>query len=458
MSADIDYEAELLKALGETPDDVDLTADDIASAPPKQLSQTALELDDWSIRRGAEWANSDDGRLFEPAGESRELVAADMLASAWEPKPRTVEACEDARRHHFLSSMMQTPDYEKLHRSTKLDDVASELAAASFTKQYFELAKMEEPEDELERDGQALQHAMEAIKEAKSEVDTLGEARKSLGGDGAEDGGSMGIDEVRRLYQEIRSNQALRMIMELSGRYRRLAKSMQQAKPIHGNDEVVGVTFDNDLSRVLPVELAIIDDEDLEFEFLRRYAENSLMVREMKSSEAEARGPIVIVVDESGSMHGDPISHAKAMALSILWIAEHQNRWACLVGFAGGTDGNFLVVPPGKRDRNALIEWLTHFYGGGTTCDVPLVTLPDRWESLGCPAGRTDIITITDACVRVPPEVKTRFNAWKTSHEVRMNTIVISDEPGDLANVSDQVFKIKELNLESEGVSECLSL
>lgn len=453
--------ASLIASLSQAPADFQLDAQpEQQAAAAAKLSPTAFKLDDWSMRRGKNWAETEAAKLLDPAGDNRDMIASDMLAAAWEPKPQLQDAatCEDARRHHFLSSMMQTPDYQKLHRATRLDDVASELAAASFAKQFFSLIEQPEPDDDLDRDSQALQAAAKAVADAGGEVETLVEARNALAGDQDGDGSAMSVANVKAIFDQIRNNGMLRRVMELSGRYRRLAKSIQAAKPVHGNDEMVGVTFDNDLSRVLPVELAIIDDEDLEYEFLRRYAENSLIVREMRSCEAEAAGPIVIIVDESGSMDGEPIAHAKAMALSILWVAQHQNRWACLVGFAHQDDGNFLVVPPGKRDQDALLAWLTHFYDGGTRCTVPLETVPRRWQELGCPAGKTDIITITDTCLSVPMGTQARFNAWKQANNVRMNTIVIGEEPGDFARVSDQVFKIEELNLEAQGVSECLSV
>jgi uncharacterized protein with von Willebrand factor type A (vWA) domain len=268
----------------------------------------------------------------------------------------------------------------------------------------------------------------------------------------------MNAEEVKRLYGKIRGNQTLRRIMEISGRYRRMAKALQMSKPVHGNDETVGIEFDNDLSRIVASELVSLSDELLEYDFLRRFTERQLMVRETRSVESETRGPIVIVVDESGSMHGPPVENAKAMALSILWIAEHQKRWACLVGFAGSTEGNFLVVPPGKRDVNAIMDWLVHFYSGGTTMDVPLDVLPKKWSKLGCPEGRTDIIQITDAYVDVPAKLEHSFLKWKAEHDVKMNTIVIGSDPGDLARVSDRVWKINELNLDADGIADCLSI
>lgn len=465
---------DLSRLMDETPINADAGIDDVQStqAPP---SPTALKLDRWSMRRGKDWSTKTkvapvvgDDLTRNPIG-NRERFLADMLAAAWDPYPQLADNTEVPHLQHFISTMMQTPDYQSLHAQTRLDDIASEIAAASFAKQYIEYAKEdgtspdtqpsegESEDDKLDRDAKALGAAKAAMTDAKKDVQQLNDMRDGLGGDGA-DPSTMNAERVRELFSQVRSNRQLRKIMELAGRYIRLAQSMQRSKTVHGADETVGIEYSDDLSRILASEYAYLDDEDLELEFFRRFTERSLMSREVKSTEDEARGPIVLVVDESGSMRGDKVEHAKAMALAILWVAEHQKRWACLVGFAGATSGNFLVVPPGKRDINSLVAWLEHFFGGGTSCDVPLDVLPSKWEELGCPAGKTDIIQITDAIVDVPADTVERFISWKIAHEVKMNTIVIGAEPGDMAQVSDRWWSVNQLDLETDGVSQCLSV
>lgn len=427
---------------------------------PEPPSPTALRLDRWSIKRGKEWVQDQQvSDALSLAGDRMEHIAADFLAAAWEPRPELAKKSMDARLHHFIESLMQTPEYEKLHRITRLDDITSEMAALSFARQWFDMTEQDEPEDELDRDSQALQAATQACKQAKEEVDSAEATRKALGiGKGGESESSLSASEIKELFEQVRDNNSLRRIMELAGKYRRLSQSMQRNKVTHGHDEVVGIEFGNDLSRIVPSELLMLADDDLELEFFRRFAENALMLRDMRSTASEVSGPIVIIVDESGSMNGERIAHAKAMALSILWVAEHQKRWACLVGFAEEDHCNILTVPPGKRDISALLQWLEHFYAQGTSPVVPLVTVPNKWNELGCPKGRTDIITITDARLDVSAEMAQRYNAWRAAEQVKTNTIVIGDNIGDMEGVSDRWWSIDELNLESDGVSACLSI
>ena len=475
---------ELLAALDLTPEElgpIDLGQEPGSGPPPgPPPSPTALDLDDWSLRRGAETLDGDvlgpilDGQEREQA----ELAAADCLAAAFEPSPRLAERCTDEIRGRYFTQLMETPDYQALHAETRLDVVASELAAGHFAQGYVALTQQEEeqetpPDDaggppasaeeearqEMKKDIRALGAAARALQGASEDVDDLQEARRSLGGDGPQEGQSCPAEEVRQRFERIRNNRQLRRIMELAGRYRRLAQAKQRQKTRHGRDDMVGVTLGADLAALVPSELAALVDEDLELDALRRFLERAMMQRDYRGLEPKARGPIVVVVDESGSMRGEPIATAKAFALAMAWVARHQRRWIALVGFAGSSEGNFLVMPPDKWNQSALIDWLEHMYGGGTSMDVPLETLPNKWGELGCPEGDTDVIQITDALVDIPDDLRDGFLLWKAKAQAKYYTLVLdSDDPGDLAAVSDRVWCLPNLDLGQDAIQELMGL
>jgi uncharacterized protein with von Willebrand factor type A (vWA) domain len=251
----------------------------------------------------------------------------------------------------------------------------------------------------------------------------------------------------------------LKRICELAGRYRRVAQSRQRRKVTHGLDDMIGVVLDGDLGRLLPQELAKLCLPEFEDDTLRRLVERQCMCREYRATEPVGKGPIVVVVDESGSMQGEKVHTAKALALALAWIARQQRRWCALIAFSGGTDGRLLPLPPGRWDENALADWLTAFLGGGTSCDVPLVELPNRyWKELNCPPGQTNIVCITDAIVRVPIDVRDNFLRWKQQAQARMQSLIIQGRPGDLAAVSDEVHLVPSLEVTQTAVEHVLSV
>ena len=70
----------------------------------------------------------------------------------------------------------------------------------------------------------------------------------------------------------------------------------------HGLDDVVGVVLDGDLGRLLPQELARLAVPEFEDDTLRRLVERQTMCREYRATEPVGKGPILISVDESGSI------------------------------------------------------------------------------------------------------------------------------------------------------------
>lgn len=485
---------EMLAELGldlETPPEP--TGGTLAADEPRQPttppSPTALDLDDWGRRKGAEALEGDVLGPILRDRESAEHAAADFYAAAFEPRPKLADRCTDDTRHRYLSELMATEEYQALHADTQLDPLAAELAAGHFAQGWCKLADeeaREKPEgndsrkpggfqggaggaekgskpDELRESMKALSAAATALERASDDVDTLRDAQRALGmgGDGAAPGQSVDPATLKTRFHAIRSNLQLRRIMELAGRYRRLSQARQRQKTTHGRDDVVGVELGDDLSRLCPSELAALADDDLQWDALRRLLERGLLQRDYRGVEPHGQGPIVVIVDESGSMGGEPIATAKALALAMGWIARHQRRWLCLVGFSGCCRPNVVTIAPQQWEAKQveLLDWLSHFYGGGSDRDVPTKELPEIWASLGCPQGKTDIIQVTDAQCWLGDHEAATFNAWKAAERARYLCLVIGGEDaGGLRAVADQVWTIPDLDLEENAIQEVMAI
>lgn len=425
-------------------------------SPKKPASPTVLDLDEWGMRRGRE-VLADSERL--QGLELEEEAIADFHGAAFEPDPKLNPECVDPQRRQFVQQLLETPEYQALHTSTMLNETASAIATTAFAEQFASLREQDTREKgELEREMDSLRAVGKALDQATREVEEAREMALALGlGAGAP--GSNDPRAVAALYRRVRSNPTLKRICEIAGRYRRVAQSRQRRKTTHGLDDMVGVVLDGDLGRLLPQELAKLAIPEFEDDTLRRLVEKQVMCREYRATEPVGKGPIVIVVDESGSMEGEKIHTAKALALAMAWIARQQRRWCALIAFAGGKDGRLLGLPPGRWNEASLADWLEAFLGGGTTCDVPLVELPNRyWKELACPPGITDILCVTDAILEVPEEVKANFLRWKSQARARMITLVINGKPGDLASVSDEVHEVQSLSVEETAVERVLSI
>jgi uncharacterized protein with von Willebrand factor type A (vWA) domain len=445
---------------------------DTPAAPTTPASDTALDLDKWSLRRGTEAAA---GEVLGPllAGrDDAEIVAADMLGAAFEPSPQLAERCIDPARGRFMRALLESDEYRSLHADTALDPVASELAAGHFTQGYVASQHQDDqqqPEggsggqsDEIRQEMDTIRQAGAAVRAAAEDVGELRDAERALGDGFGLDGGkgTSSVDVLDR-FKRIQGSPRMRRIMSLAGRYRRTAQAKQRQKTLHGRDDVVGVELGADLGRVVPTELAALVDEDLEWASLRRMLEHGLQCREYRGIEPHGKGPIVVIVDESGSMDGPRIETAKAFALAMGWIARHQNRWLCLVGFSGTGEQTMLAISPSewRVKQEAVFDWVAHFFCGGTDYTIPLQWVPSQWDSMGCPEGKTDIVLITDATANTDRSILDSFNAWKQQTHAKLYSIVIDDDDaGCLASVSDKTWTVPDLSLGNEAIEDCLSI
>ena len=436
-----------------------LTLTPAATPPPDAGGPTALRVDEWGRRRGRDLLAASP-RLQATGADA--FAAADFHAAAFDPDPELLPGCRDRRRHQFLTRLLDTPDYRALHAATRLDETAATIAAVAFAEQFARTeagpgrgpaAAGDDPGGEMA----TLRAVGRAVAEAGKEVEALREAAGAFGmGPGSP--GATDPAVVAALFRRVRGDPTLRRICDLAGRFRRVAQSKQRRKATHGLDDVVGVEPGGDVGRLLPSELVKLAVPDLELDTLRRIVERQALCREYHAVEPVGKGPVIVAVDESGSMAGDKVHTAKALALALAWVARRQRRWCALVAYSGDSGERVLQLPAGRWDETGLADWLTAFLGRGSDIDVPIREMPRIYAELKAPPGVTDVVFITDARCRLPEPVAARFLAWKAEVKARLVTLVIDNPPGDLDRVSDEVHAVAALTPDADAVGRVLSL
>jgi uncharacterized protein with von Willebrand factor type A (vWA) domain len=451
---------DLLKLLDLRGTEATLPSEELTITPPSPAklagkNRTALELDEWAVRRGRDVLR-DSERLHDLGLD--EHAMADFHGCAFEPEPRLRGACVDPQRQEFIEQLLETPDYQALHATTMLHEAASAIAAVSFAEQFAALPRDDTAsKDAMDREMETLRAVGRAVKDATEEVSEAREAAMALGlGPGAP--GSNDPKAIAELYRRVRSNPTLRRICELAGRFRRVAQSKQRRKAAHGLDDVVGVVTDGDWGRLLPQELAKLALPEFEDDMLRRLVERQLMCRAYRSTEPVAKGPILVSVDESGSMEGDKVHTTKALALALAWIARQQQRWCGLIAYSGNSGERLLSLAPARWNEVAVMDWLEGFLGRGSSLDVPVKELPDYYRQLNAPQGQTDVILVTDAICHIPSDLQTKFKDWKQSVQARVISLVIASDAGDLADVSDEVHLVPAISADAAAVERVLSI
>ena len=160
--------------------------------------------------------------------------------------------------------------------------------------------------------------------------------------------------------------------------------------------EINGLKYSNDIAAALPCELALLKNSAakklfqlkcaqkqlLSFEYQNEQEElkESIEQEEVTMEKQEPKGPIIICVDTSGSMHGSPENIAKTVAFALAKIASEQERLCYIISFS--TDIETLEVKAnedmeltnadGGNYLQKLVRFLRMSFNGGTDAEPAL--------------------------------------------------------------------------------------
>lgn len=214
----------------------------------------------------------------------------------------------------------------------------------------------------------------------------------------------MPYGERARLAERLRAGR-LGAFADLIGRFRQMAAGERARKVEQARREYVGITLGDDLSRLIPSELANLGIPAMRSVFAARFAESRLMLYDSRGEETTGKGAIIACVDcsysmeESGPGGVTREAWAKACALALLDQARQSRR--DFVGILFSSDDSVKVCrfpasgPTGIAD---VLDFAEHFFGGGTEFRTPLAAavglLDEEYNTEG--RRRGDIVMITD--------------------------------------------------------------
>jgi len=122
-------------------------------------------------------------------------------------------------------------------------------------------------------------------------------------------------------------------VLRAIGRLREAAATAGLATTKEGRCDVVGVRPDSDPLKLVPSELAMLDDDDFGDDTIRRLLDGETLCWEMEGEDYRDRGDILLVVDRSASMSGARMVWARAVAGAVLLSAVQQGRRVVLSMF-----------------------------------------------------------------------------------------------------------------------------
>lgn len=177
-----------------------------------------------------------------------------------------------------------------------------------------------------------------------------------------------------KLEQQRRENIYLRSIPEslkklalLIGRAGEDVTKTRGRFSVASKSDIEGITVGNNLSALLPSELVLLSEKATQDVFFMNFAEKRLQVFASASQASRPDdhkdGPVIICVDESSSMSGEPLQVAIQLAYAVTIIAKRRHREVLIVAYSDSH--KMMRVDSLGKDRSELLEFLSNVSMGG---------------------------------------------------------------------------------------------
>jgi len=293
--------------------------------------------------------------------------------------------------------------------------------------------------------GGAIQRATDAVDQADAAMDILGG-----GGAGGGAGQVTATDPAIRaeLARRVAASSKLQMLLKLAGRMRKIAQRKRRTKS-KARGQLSGITHSDDVSRAIPSELALLASPATKPLFLKKFVEKTLTVFDTKSTEDKGRGPVVMLLDVSGSMGGNLDIWTKALMLATMHVCFEGKRALHVVHFDSRITSQHRF--DGKTvDPAKVLDCAEHFSGGGTNFELPLMRALEVITS-DENMKRADVLFITDGEAAISDRLKGRWAAAKAKHEFACYSILLGGShycESQLEQLSDKLLKVKDIREE----------
>lgn len=215
-------------------------------------------------------------------------------------------------------------------------------------------------------------------------------------------------------------------------------------------NEVFGIHKSNDITRLLPSELVLFENEELENLFYAKMYENSLLTYEIAGEDKKEKdkeeieykkGPVVACIDTSGSMRGNPIKKARALLLAISKILQTEKRKMYVILF--GSAGQILEFKMENEKKIAdLLKFLNQEFNGGTDFNTPLkkaIKIIENEKNY----EKSDILFVTDGLCSLNDENRKIVESKKKKLNFKIFTVNCTGYTGNLKDgFSDEIIGI----------------
>lgn len=371
----------------------------------------------------------------------------------------------------FIREALETRELATLRERTRGDEAACSLGVIEAGR------VLEAGLPGAGTDPDALrQLAREACRVAREAIEQADQAARGLYGEawgrGTHEGqarttSKRALIEARDMVLRTRRGRGvLEAILREAGRLRRIRDRVRATRTQRGPGAIIGTELGRDPARVLPSELAsLAAPGPLAVDFARRLVEGQALQFRTRQAVPAGRGPIVVCLDQSGSMAGPKEVWSKALVLCLLELASQEGRAFALIPFSSGEHGPACSPPwivPARRQASPqeILDQLEGFRSGGTDFEAPL---REALRVIDANAGElklADVVFVTDGLAPISPEFGAEWSRRTQARGTQLHAILIgtSSAACDLDPLADSAVRVPTLADEGDALESAFSV
>ena len=235
-----------------------------------------------------------------------------------------------------------------------------------------------------------------------------------------------------------------KQVCEALGRMQEMINKLPKI-PTDKGYEYADISLGHSVPRVLSSEKVLLTDNKIEDFFFKKFSSKSLLEFKTKGYE-EGKGPIIICLDESGSMKGEQDIWAKSFTMACLQLAYRQKRNCCVIPFSSYVSNSFEFYYK-DFDYKSMVKCCSLFLGGGTNYEQPLCKAV-KYIKKSKSFKKADILFITDGDADSISSRTLNDLGELKSNETKIQAVLIGNdvEEDTIKTFADSIVRVENLD------------
>ena len=215
--------------------------------------------------------------------------------------------------------------------------------------------------------------------------------------------------------------------------------------------EIEQISIGNNLSHVIPTEIATLSEVTTDMMFFKKFAERQLQIfankppmtvqdkqaQENQTKPRLEKGPIIVSVDTSGSMMGKPEKLARCLLMQLLRLAKKQTRKCFVITFSVRAKALELTKP---ANWGILKKFLEEGFCGSTDGEQMLAAALNALQTKKF--RMADVLIISDFFFPLPIYKTRKLMETEHAKGTRYYGLQIGETKNPYDKVLDKIWKL----------------